>query len=162
MTMPTNDNGDESSREEITPEESTAAQLTAYALGQLQGDERAEVERPLAAGDSGPMKREIRQIEAIAAAVSTARTSEPLPTSDSSLRDRLKKSLKAEPEKVEVAKRTSVRALVWLCVGSAACILLASLMLPAIQSSREAARRMQSGNQLKQYGMPVQNYHDTF
>jgi Ca-activated chloride channel homolog len=157
-------------KEDASRKETEAANVTAYALGQMSGEERAQFETKLSPEQLVSAKKEAQTIQSLAATVRTARTRDQVSPS-ANLRALVEQRLNkrqahvVETRKAQLPKRKKRRWQLHLAefvVLGGICCLLVSLFMPAVQPVREASRRTQANNRLRKLGLSLRNYHDSF
>ncbi len=133
-------------------DEERQAQLTAYALGQLEGEELAQVEAWLQSPEGAGSRLQIESTRRLATALNAARAKDNLLTASPALRSEVLRSLDAgenamhenTSEPVELASKTSVKRPRWLTVvvsGGVLSLLVGLIALPWLLNR-------QSGEQL--------------
>ncbi len=135
-------------------------QLTAFALGQLSGDEQAAVEQWLALPEQTQARQAVAEMRRLADVLPGALTAGCDFKPSASLREAvLQKLADVEGQKVErpakpqsaksQAEKRWPRIIRWSLVGGVLCLVV-GLAIPAVQTARQAAQRANSGNNLSQ------------
>ncbi len=130
----------------VTPQEARDVLITAYALGQLEGEDREAAEAILAATDAEAARQQVAEASQVAAALVDARDHD-VPERSPELRRAViaavaqsGKSSTSVPEPVQ--RRRHLR---WVFVAGGVALsipLLVVLLLPPVQHAREVARRV--------------------
>ncbi len=131
--------------ERDTNNEEREAFLTAYALGQLSGDEHAAVEAVLAGPDAAAARQHVAEMSQIAATLVTGREPE-LPERSADLRRAVLAAVAQAdgPVTPAVVPAKRGRGMRWVAEAgalAATAALLAVFFLPHLQQAREIARR---------------------
>ena len=121
-----------SNHEDVTAREIDEARLTAYALGQLSGDERAAAEAILARVAAA--RQSVQETAALAAHVRQAYEQAPAPEASALLREAIQKELSptikvtAEPLAADLNRRARQGWGLWVSAAIAATVVLAMLV----------------------------------
>ncbi len=126
-------------------------QLTAFALGQLHGEELASVKAAVGEADHSAARDEVREVQTLATAITAARAAEPLPKPSGELRSALESRLDelaaTEPPKPTVELPADRRPwnrqwTIGLVAAGGLCCVFAVLYLPAVYTAMSSARPM--------------------
>src|SRR4051812_32042589 len=114
-----------------TPEELAAANLTAYALGQLPADERAAFEQRQQANNSDTAIHDSTAIQSISAAIVAARRTEPAMPPSAELQAKITDRLNEKVTPVQRPTRPKRFPVVELLVSGGIALVLLALLMPA-------------------------------
>ena len=111
--------------------------LTAYALGELDEKERAEIEAAL----NEQSRREVEEIRATAALLSKELANEPCPALADTQREKIESAVAPSENKIirlERPKRFSLRAVAAIAASLVCIGIVARILLPALDRARKS------------------------